>query len=228
MTAAISHKGKQICAQCSRQLPFTATTEHAAHPANRPHLAAHWLPCPTHPDPEFLQHQHGSCVRNRSTTRATASTSTTFSQRPPGTRRPRHIPGQHAGVLSQRLRTRLRSPHSQRLVQRPVDTRRHRLGPRPAPTRLTFIGIIPPASSPPASTSPNPPRWRKYIADFVDDKYPPPTRHRRLGSCHLTRHPPLANQDAITFPPQIPSSTPPHVRGSQRPANRALRRGIPG
>ena len=55
MTPAIFHKGKQICSQCSDNCNHCRTERN--HPANRPHLAAHWLPCPTHPDPEFLQHQ---------------------------------------------------------------------------------------------------------------------------------------------------------------------------
>ena len=55
MTAAIFHKGKQTCSQCSDSCHSCRTER--AHPTNRPHLAAHWLPCPTHPHPEFLQHQ---------------------------------------------------------------------------------------------------------------------------------------------------------------------------
>ena len=47
---AIFHKGKQTCSQCSDSCTHCRT--------ERDHLAAHWLPCPTHPDPEFLQHQH--------------------------------------------------------------------------------------------------------------------------------------------------------------------------
>ena len=55
MTTAIFHKGNQICSQCSDNCNHCRTER--AHPANRPHLAAHWLPCPTHPNPEFLRHQ---------------------------------------------------------------------------------------------------------------------------------------------------------------------------
>ena len=55
MTAATFHKGKQICTQCTDHCKH-CQTEHAL-PANHPHLAAHWLPCPTHPDPEFLRNQ---------------------------------------------------------------------------------------------------------------------------------------------------------------------------
>ena len=112
MTTAIFHKGNQICSQCSDNCNHCRTQR--AHPDNRTHLAAHWLPCPTHPDPEFLQHQqvmrqkpvydqgHGFHL----TTFANALQELDDHGISPEARR----------RLTQRLRTRIRSTHGQRLV----------------------------------------------------------------------------------------------------------------
>ena len=217
MTTAIFHKGKQTCSQCSDNCNH-CQTERAAHPANRPHLAAHWLPCPTHPDPEFLQHQR--VMRQKPVyDQGLRLPPHHLRQCPPRTRRPRPIPAGRRR-LTQRLRTRIRSPHRQRLVQRPVDPRRHRLS-RPTPTRPHQRRHNRPRPTS-ARTHPDGEIHRRLRGR----KYPPPTRHRRLGSCRLTRHPPLANQDAITFPPQIPTALRPMFAGPRDPPTGHCPRGI--
>ena len=159
MTAATFHKGKQICTQCTDHCKH-CQTEHAL-PANHPHLAAHWLPCPTHPDPEFLRNQqamhqkpvydHGYAFHLDTFTNALQE----LAQHGIYIRGRRSIP--------QRLRTRVRSPHRQRLVQRPLDSRRRRR-PRPDHHALTAAGIIPPGLY-----KPEPTQMEKYIADFMGE-----------------------------------------------------------
>ena len=55
MTTATFHKGNEICTQCTTQCRHCQPEP--SNQANDSHLAAHWLPCPIHPTPEFLRNQ---------------------------------------------------------------------------------------------------------------------------------------------------------------------------
>ena len=164
MTTAIFHKGKQTCSQCADDCNH-CQTEHAAHPANRPHLAAHWLPCPTHPDPEFLQHQQ------------------TMYQKPVYDQG--H--GFHLDTFANALQElddhglSRRTPASQPTPSNPTTessspasgpttsgTPAAIVGPHQLQHALTNAGIIAPGLY-----QPEPSQMEKYIADFVDENTHP-------------------------------------------------------
>ena len=164
MTTAISHKGKQICAQCSDNCRH-CQTEHAAHPANRPHLAAHWLPCPTHPDPEFLQHQQ-TMYQKPVYDQGYGYHLTTFANALQELD-DHGISPQDAGVSANAF-----EPDYGVLIAsvwaNDQWTPAAIVGPHQLQHALTFIGIIAPGLY-----QPEPSQMEKYIADFVDENTHP-------------------------------------------------------
>ena len=164
MTAAIFHKGKQTCSQCADDCNH-CQAEHAAHPANRPHLAAHWLPCPTHPDPEFLQHQQ-TMYQKPAYDQGHGFHLDTFANALQELD-DHGISPQDAGVSANAF-----EPDYGVLIASVWSndqwTPAAIVGPHQLQHALTFIGIIAPGLY-----QPEPSQMEKYIADFVDENPQP-------------------------------------------------------